>query len=368
MTSTVPAGPAAIEPVGPRRGWSSGRRAEGVGLVVLVVAAGLLVVAGVNGMGGDTATALLVVVGALLVALVLLAAFGGPEVRKRLAPYGLLKPGIFFLALFYLAPLFTLLKTSMSTKTSRFAVETEFSWTLVNYRQAFSDFGEQFGRGFGYAAAATVLCILIGYPLAYVIAFRGGRWRNLLLGLVVVPFFTSYLIRTIAWSSLLADRGPIIGSLRRVGLVRVFEWLHIMDNGRLLNTASAVIGGLTYNFLPFMLLPIYVSLEKINPNLLDAAQDLYSRPSKAFWRIVWPLSIPGVFAGTLLTFIPAAGDFVNAQYLGGPKQTMIGNSIQDQFLKQNNGPLASAMSFVLMAIITVAVLAYTAKYGTEDLQ
>jgi spermidine/putrescine transport system permease protein len=188
-----------------------------------------------------------------------------------------------------------------------------------------------------------------------------------LLGLVIVPFFTSFLIRTIAWQSLLADTGIIVRVLDAVRLSDVLEWLQIMDNGRLVNTPAAVIGGLTYNFLPFMILPIYVSLEKIDVRLVDAAQDLYSTPTKAFRKVVLPLSLPGVFAGTLLVFIPAAGDFVNALYLGNPNTTMIGNSIQDQFLVQNNTPLASAMSFVLMAFITVFVLLYSRFFGTEEL-
>ena len=199
------------------------------------------------------------------------------------------------------------------------------------------------------------------------IAFRGGKYRNLLLGLVVVPFFTSYLIRTIAWRSLLTDTGQVVQLLDALKLSGLFESVGIMDNGRILQTPAAVIGGLTYNFLPFMILPIYVSLEKIDPGLVDAAQDLYSTSTAAFRKVVLPLSLPGVFAGTLLTFIPAAGDFVNALYLGNPNTTMIGNSIQDQFLVQNNVPLASAMSFVLMAIITVMVLIYSRFFGTEDL-
>ncbi|MFZ9076665.1 MAG: ABC transporter permease, partial [Ilumatobacteraceae bacterium] len=242
-----------------------------------------------------------------------------------------------------------------------------FTWAWDNYSRAFSDFGGQFQRAFLYSLIATLLTIVIGYPVAYVIAFRGGRFKNLLLGLVVIPFFTSYLIRTIAWSTILADQGPIVSLLNTFGLVNVFEWLHIMENGKLLNTPAAVIGGLTYNFLPFMLLPIYVSLEKIDPNLVNAANDLYSTPTAAFRKVVFPLSIPGVFAGTLLTFIPAAGDFVNAQFLGNPNTTMIGNSIQDQFLKQNNYPVASAMSTVLMVSITALVLLYTRFFGTEEL-
>ena len=296
-----------------------------------------------------------------------LAVTGGPEARRLLAPYGLLKPGMLWLALFFLAPVWSLLRISLSTKESRFSVQYNFSWAFQNYSTAFRDFGKQFEHAFVYAAIATVLTILIGYPLAYVIAFRGGKYKNILLGLVVIPFFTSYLIRTIAWSTILADRGFVVRTMNAVGLGNVFEWLHIMDNGKLLNTPAAVIGGLTYNFLPFMLLPIYVSLEKIDINLVNAAGDLYSSASRAFRKVVFPLSIPGVFAGTLLTFIPAAGDFVNAQFLGNPNTTMIGNSIQDQFLKQNNYPVASAMAAVLMVSIATLVLLYTRIFGTEDL-
>ena len=296
-----------------------------------------------------------------------LAVAGGPEARRLLAPYGLLKPGMLWLALFFLAPVWSLLRISLSTKESRFSVQYDFNWAFQNYATAFQDFGKQFEHAFVYAAIATVLTILIGYPLAYVIAFRGGKYKNILLGLVVIPFFTSYLIRTIAWSTILADRGFVVRAMNAVGLSNVFEWLHIMDNGKLLNTPAAVIGGLTYNFLPFMLLPIYVSLEKIDVNLVNAAGDLYSSATRAFRKVVFPLSIPGVFAGTLLTFIPAAGDFVNAQFLGNPNTTMIGNSIQDQFLKQNNYPVASAMAAVLMVSIATLVLLYTRIFGTEDL-
>jgi spermidine/putrescine transport system permease protein len=272
-----------------------------------------------------------------------------------------------WLALFYLAPLFTLLRLSLSTLPSRFAVEAEFDWNFDNYVTAFTDFGPQFQRAFIYAGIATVLTIAIGYPLAYVIAFRGGKYRTLLLGLVVIPFFTSYLIRTIAWRAILSDDGIATGFIDSIGLTWLLEAANLMDNGRIINTPAAVVFGLTYNFLPFMILPIYVSLEKVDIRLVDAAKDLYSTSTSAFRKVVLPLSLPGVFAGTLLTFIPAAGDFVNSLYLGSPNTTMIGNSIQDQFLVQNNVPLASAMSFVLMLIITVFVIVYSRFFGTEDL-
>ena len=345
----------------------AGRRPELLGFGALLFAGGVLAAVGTRWLTGPLAVVALGLVLASIVALILVATTGTPETRRKLAPYGLLKPGMLWLALFYLAPLLTLLRQSLSTLPSRFAVDAEFDWNFGNYTTAFTDFGPQFGRAFLYAGIATVLTVVIGYPLAYVIAFRGGRFRSLLLGLVVVPFFTSYLIRTYAWRSLLADEGWVVGFLESTGLSSVLEALRIMDDGRLMNTPAAVIFGLTYNFLPFMILPIYVSLEKIDVRLVDAAKDLYSPSTAAFRKVVLPLSMPGLFAGTLLTFIPAAGDFVNAFYLGGPNTTMIGNSIQDQFLVQNNVPLASAMSFVLMAIITVFVIIYSRFFGTEDL-
>jgi spermidine/putrescine transport system permease protein len=343
------------------------RRADNLGLAALAVAAVCLVALGAGWFDGPLNALVLLVLLVVLGGVGVLAAFGGPEARRLLAPYGLMKPGLLWMALFFLAPVWSLVRISLSTKESRFSVQYNFTWAWDNYSRAFSDFGGQFQRAFLYSLIATLLTIVIGYPVAYVIAFRGGRFKNLLLGLVVIPFFTSYLIRTIAWSTILADQGPIVSLLNTFGLVNVFEWLHIMENGKLLNTPAAVIGGLTYNFLPFMLLPIYVSLEKIDPNLVNAANDLYSTPTAAFRKVVFPLSVPGVFAGTLLTFIPAAGDFVNAQFLGNPNTTMIGNSIQDQFLKQNNYPVASAMSTVLMVSITALVLLYTRFFGTEEL-
>jgi spermidine/putrescine transport system permease protein len=343
------------------------RRPELLGLGALLLAGALLVAVGTRFLSGPLAVLALSLVLASIGMLILVAVTGTPEMRRKLAPYGLLKPGMLWLALFYLAPLFTLLRLSLSTLPSRFAVEAEFDWNFDNYVTAFTDFGPQFQRAFTYSAIATVLTILIGYPLAYVIAFRGGRYRTLLLGLVVIPFFTSFLIRTIAWRSILSDDGIATGFIDGIGLTWFLEATTLMDNGRLINTPAAVVFGLTYNFLPFMILPIYVSLEKIDVRLVDAAKDLYSTSVSAFRKVVLPLSLPGVFAGTLLTFIPAAGDFINALYLGSPTTTMIGNSIQDQFLVQNNVPLASAMSFVLMFIITVFVVVYSRFFGTEEL-
>ncbi|MFM7069486.1 MAG: ABC transporter permease [Actinomycetes bacterium] len=276
--------------------------------------------------------------------------------KGRFAPYGLLSPGVVWLLLFFLVPVLMLVRASLSTKPSRFANPT-FDWAWGNYSSAFGEYGGVFLRSFLYAGTATVLAILIGYPLAYWIVTRGGRWRNLLIGLVVVPFFTSYLIRTIAWSSILADQNPVVSTLRQV----------FGNDFRLLATPWAVIGGLTYNFLSFMILPIYVSLEKIDFRLTEAASDLGSTPWGAFRKVVLPLSMPGVFAGSLLVFIPAAGDYLNARYLGSPKTAMIGTIVQNKFLVQFDYPQAAALSVVLMVIITVMVLVYSRFLGTEGL-
>lgn len=326
-----------------------------------------VVAIGAGWVSGATRLVALAIMLVSVVALVWTAFVGGLETRRALAPYGLLKPGILWLSLFFLAPLWSMFQMSLSSKQSRFDFFPDFTWEFSNYSTALTEFGPQFSRSFIYAAIATILTLLIGYPLAYVIAFRGGKYRTILLGLVAVPFFTSYLIRTLAWQNLLADSGPVVSFFNTLRIDGVLEFLHIMDNGRLINTPAAVIGGLTYNFLPFMILPLYVSLEKIDVRLVDAAMDLYTTASGAFRRVVLPLSLPGVFAGSLLVFIPAAGDFVNAQFLGSPSTTMVGNSIQNQFLRELNYPLASAMSFVLMAVITCSVLVYAKFMGTDDL-
>lgn len=343
------------------------RNSEVWGLVSTVVVGLVLVAIGAKWVPAPLSLVLLLVLAITLIGFVGVAVLGGSDLRRTLAPYGLLKPGTMWLALFYLAPVWSLLRSSLSSKTTRFDVQPTFSWEFGNYAKAFTDFGPQFARAFMYAGAATLMTVAIGYPLAYVIAFRGGRFKTVLLGMVVIPFFTSYLIRTIAWSSILADSGPAATAIEALHLQGVMEAVGIMNDGRLINIPAAVVFGLAYNFLPFMILPIYVSLEKIDVRLIDAAQDLYSSASRSFRKVVLPLSLPGVFAGTLLTFIPAAGDFVNAQFLGNPNTTMIGNSIRDQFLNQNDYPIASAMSFVLMAIITMLVVLYSRFFGTEDL-
>jgi spermidine/putrescine transport system permease protein len=275
-------------------------------------------------------------------------ASGGSR-RSRLAPYLLVAPGILWLLVFFVVPTITLAQTSVSG---------EGPWYGA-YGRALGNYGVHFFRSLRYALGATLLALAMGYPLAYFIAFRAGRLKNLLLGLVVLPFFTTFLVRTFAWKTILNDGGPAVWLLQQ---------LHILSaGGRLLDTTIAVVGGLTYNFLPFMILPIYVSLEKIDRRLVEAAEDLYSTPLGAFRKVVLPLSLPGVFAGSLLTFIPATGDFINAQLLGSPNQQMIGTVIQNQFLEVRDYPLAASLSFVLMALITLGVLAYARVLGTEEL-
>ncbi len=275
--------------------------------------------------------------------------------HKGAIPYLLLAPGLGFLALFFVVPIYYLVDTSLQT--GSIDVGYTFDWAWHNYVDAVSGYQEQFLRSIWYAGVATLIALAVSYPLAYWIAFRGGRWKNLLLLAIIAPFFVTYLIRTLAWQTILADEGVVANTLRHVGLLSA--------NGRLLATSTAVIAGITYNFLPFMALPLYVSLEQVDQRLVDAAQDLYSSKAQAFLRVTLPLSLPGVFAGTLLTFIPAVGDFVNAQLLGTPGQYMIGNVIQSKFLVLTDYPQAAALSVTLMGAILVIVLTYARLLGTE---
>jgi spermidine/putrescine transport system permease protein len=279
------------------------------------------------------------------------------SVTRRATPYLLLAPGLAWLALFFLVPMYYLLNTSLQT--GSLEVGYTFNWAWSNYKDALTLYQDQFIRSIQYAGIATILALLISYPLAYWIAFRAGRWRNLFLLMVIAPFFVTYLIRTLAWETILSDNGFVVNTLQTLGV--------LSSDGRLLATSTAVIAGITYNFLPFMVLPLYVSLEQMDPRLIEAAQDLYASKFKAFLRVTFPLSLPGVFAGTLLTFIPAMGDFINAQLLGSPKQFMIGNVIQSKFLAITDYPAAAALSFVLMAAILLAVAVYARLLGTERL-
>jgi spermidine/putrescine transport system permease protein len=280
--------------------------------------------------------------------------------RSRIAPYLMILPALAYLGIFYVVPFFSLFRTSLSTMGgSIYLPKLTFAWEWSNYGRALTEYKEQIFRSFGYALAATILCLLLAFPLAYVIAFKAGRYKNLLLGLVILPFFVTFLIRTIAWKTILADDGWVVSALGSIGL--------LPHEGRLLSTSWAVIGGLTYNWIIFMILPLYVALEKIDPRLLEASRDLYGSNRRMFGKVILPLAMPGVLAGSLLVFIPAVGDFINADYLGSTRTTMIGSVIQKQFLVIKDYPVAAAMSFVLMALILVGVLLYTRALGTEDL-
>jgi spermidine/putrescine transport system permease protein len=277
--------------------------------------------------------------------------------RGRFLPYWLLLPGIAWLVIFFVVPMLTLFTTSLQTGNTY--IGYTLTWHWANYSHAFTTYDSQLFRSFEYAAIATIAAIVVAYPLAYAIAFKAGRWKNLLLVLVVAPFFTSFLVRTLAWETILSDGGFV---------VRILRDIHVLGaNGRLLATPIAVVCGLTYNFLPFMTLPLYASLEKIDPRLVEAANDLYAKPITAFRKVTWPMSMPGVVGGTLLTFIPAAGDFVNVQFLGSPQQQMIGNVIQSRFLVASDYPVASALSLMLMVTILVLVVVYIRRAGTEEL-
>ena len=338
--------------------------------------------------------------------------------RRRLAPWVLMAPGLLWLALFFVLPNIQMFLMSLSTRAGGTGLrrEYEFTWAFGNYGTVLTAFPEQFGNSLVYGGLATLLCFLIGFPLAYGIAFRGGRYKNVLLFLVIAPFFTSFLIRTISWQILLGNDGPALGILRdTLGVVP--------SNFNILSTPLAVVAGLTYQFLPFMVLPLYVALEKVDLRLVEAARDLYAGPwhrggalvggiggallaalllaglgymdatldgliaaalpifvigalgalvgallvSESFVRIVFPLSLPGLFAGSILTFIPAIGDYVNAALLGTTKTQMIGNVIQNRYLSQNDYPTAAALSFLLMAGILVAIMVYARALGTEEL-
>lgn len=279
--------------------------------------------------------------------------------RPGLLPLLLLAPAIAWLVAFYVYPAFQMLQASLWSGT----LETgfTFSWAnAVTYSTALGRYSDQFLRSILFAAVSTLLCLALAFPLAYTIAYRAGRFRTLLLFIVIAPFFTSFLLRVLAWKTVLADDGFILGPLKAIGL--------LPDEFRILATPAAVIFGISYNFFPFMVLPIYVSLEKIDRRLVEAAKDLYAGPIRAFQRITLPLALPGVFAGSLLVFIPAMGDFVNAELLGSVQTRLIGNVIQSRFLVNNDYPTAAAISFMLMAGILAAVFIYARVLGTDELE
>lgn len=283
-----------------------------------------------------------------------------PRRRRRpvasLAPYWLILPGWLWLAAFFVMPVIVMV--SLSLQTGDFIDGFRQTFHFSTYADVISTYHVQFLRSLGYGAAATTACALIGYPVAYWIAFRAGRHKSLFLFLVLLPFFVSFVIRTQSWNIVLADNGVLLGPLKHLGL--------LPGDFHLLATPYAVIGGLTYNFLPFMVLPVYVALERVDPKVIEASTDLYASRAGTFLRVVLPLSLPGVFAGVLLTFVPASADYVNASILGGPSTTMIGNIIQSEYFTNLDYPSAAALSFVLMGALLLAVFTYARVLGTED--
>jgi len=286
---------------------------------------------------------------------------------SRWTPYVLLTPGFLWLMLFFVIPTALLLLFSLYTGSLDQGYTFEFPGHWQTYSDALSQYWPQFLRSFVFAGLSTIFCLALAYPLAYFIAFRAGKWKATLLVLVIAPFFTSFLIRTLAWKTILSDDGLVVSFMKWTHLLDLLAALHLTETDRVLNTPLAVVLGLTYNFLPFMVLPLYASLDRMDPRLVEAAQDLYSSPWTALRKVTWPLSLPGVVAGTLLTFIPAAGDYINAELLGTTKVSMIGNVIQDQFFVITDYPTASALSFVLMLAILILVFVYVRRAGTEEL-
>ncbi len=277
--------------------------------------------------------------------------------RRQLLPWLFLGPGLLWLIVFFAIPLINQLNVSLQSGDAETGYA--FTWNFSVYTDAISDYSTQFLRSIGYSATATVLCLIIGFPLAYFTAFKAGRFKNLILLLIILPFFVSYVLRTVAWQLILSDNGWVAERMRDVDL--------LSEDGRLLASRTAVIAGITYNFLPFMILPLYVSLEKIDRRLIEAATDLYASRTTAFRRVTLPLALPGIFAGSLLTFIPACGDFINAALLGTPRQYMIGNVIQSKFITILDYPTAAALSFILMSFILIGVFLYARILGTQNL-
>ncbi|HEX4788237.1 MAG TPA: ABC transporter permease [Actinospica sp.] len=297
------------------------------------------------------------------------AAAPAAEHKRRLnrTPYLLLAPGVLWLVVFFLIPIFTAVSASVQTGSLDMGFDVTWDWS--NYTTTFSQYSTEVWHSLEYSVICTVVCLVLGYPLAYFIAFRGGRWKNLLMALVIAPAFTSFLIRTIAWETILSDHGWVTRILSDTGISNLMVHLGLLtDPHQLLNTPFSVIFGMVYNFLPFTVLPLYTSLEKIDPRLHEAGSDLYCSGLKTWRHVTWPLSLPGVIAGTLLTFIPAVGDYINAYMLGGPNTHVIGTVIENEALRDVFGyPIASAMGVILTAGTLIIVLVYVKKAGSEDL-
>lgn len=278
------------------------------------------------------------------------------RVRAALTPYALIFPGGLWLLIFFVVP--TAVMLSLSLQSGNIVDGFAFTWNWQTYVDGVTNYHDQVVRSLVYGLAATVIQIVIGFPVAYWIAFKGGRRKSVYLLMILLPFLVSFVLRTISWQFFLSDNGMLLGPLKSVGL--------IPSDFHILATSVAVIGGLAYNFLPFMVLPMYVALERIDPRVLEAANDLYASRFQTFLRVVLPLSLPGVFAGVLMTFVPASSDYVNASVLGGTSNTMIGNVIQNQYLVNQDYPVASALSFTLMALLLLGIFLYARALGTED--
>ena len=280
------------------------------------------------------------------------------RLRRRLSPYLLIGPGGLWLLVFFLIPLFFM--ASVSLQTGNLFEGFRFTWHFANFSDAITQYHVQFLRSLIYGSIATVATLIVSYPLAYWIAFHGGRHKTTYLLLMLLPFFVSFVIRTLAWQFILSDQGIVLGTLK--------SWHLLPQNFHVLATSTAVIAGIAYNFLPFMALPVYVALERIDRSVLEAAKDLYASNVKVFTKVTLPLSVPGVFAGVLLTFVPATGDYLNAQILGGTNTTMIGNIIQLKFLQDFDYPTAAALSFILMAALVIGIVIYARVLGTRQIE
>ena len=276
--------------------------------------------------------------------------------RKKLAPYWLILPGGLWLVVFFVVPMIAMVNVSLQTGSLETGFQQTFAWH--NYVDMITNYHTQLVRSLVYGLATTVITIGLAYPMAYWIAFKGGRHKSSYLFLILLPFFVTFVIRTISWQFLLADNGIVLGNLK--------DWGLLPESFHVLATPYAVVGGLVYNFLPFMVLPIYVALERIDRTLLEAAHDLFASRREAFTKVVLPLSLPGVFAGVILTFVPAAADYVNAQILGGTGQVMIGNIIETLYLTNSDYPDASALSSILLAALLLGIFVYAKALGTRD--
>lgn len=288
------------------------------------------------------------------------------RVRRNLTPWVLLLPGLLWLIVFFLVPILT--SVSASVQTGNFDDGFKVTWDWGNYWTAIHSYGTQYWHSGLYSVLTTIFCLALGYPVAYFIAFKGGKYKSLLMALVIVPSFTSFLIRTIAWKTILADNGMVVHVLNDLGILKVTSALGWTVGDHVLASPTAVVCGMVYNFLPFTILPLYTSLEKIDPRLHEAGHDLYCNAFTTWRRITLPLSMPGVIGGTLLTFIPAVGDYINAQLLGNPNTNVVGQKIEDLFLRNTQGyPVGSAISVVMMVATLALVMTYIRKAGTEDL-